>query len=108
VSEGVFESVAPCEDFKEGVPVSLRLSTGEQVCLVRVNGEVFGMVEDCPLCESPMSDGAIVEDYVIECSMHGTQFDVRDGSVVEQPGDIQLQTYEVEVRNDQVWVRPRE
>ncbi len=108
MSEGGFERVAPCGDFKEGTPVSLRLSTGEQVCLVRVNGEVFGMAEDCPLCEFPMSDGAIIEDYIIECSTHGTQFDVRDGSLVEQPGDIQLRTYEVEVRDDQVWVQPHE
>jgi 3-phenylpropionate/trans-cinnamate dioxygenase ferredoxin subunit len=108
VSAGDFEIVAPLEDFQECVPMSLQLSTGELLCLVRVNGEVFGFAEECPHGLFPMSDGAIVEDYIIECSMHGTQFDVRDGSVVEEPGDVPLQTYQVKVLDDHVWVRAQE
>ena len=108
MNEGDFERVGPINDFLEGVPVSLGLSSGEQICMVRVNGEVFGFAEDCPHGEFPMSDGAMVEDYIIECSIHGTQFDVRDGSVVEEPGEDPLQTYEVRVLNDHVWVRARD
>ena len=105
MSEGHLERVAPVGDFREGIPLSLQLSTGEQVCLVLVGGEMFGMADECSHCEFPMSDGAIVDDYIIECAMHGTQFDVRDGSVVEQPGEVPIQTFGVEVVADDVWVR---
>lgn len=105
MKEGDFERVAPLGDFREGVPVGLRLSTGNDVCLVLVGGEVFGISEECPHGEFSMSDGAMVDDHVIECSMHGTQFDVRDGSVVEQPGDTPVSTYDVKVADDYVWVR---
>ncbi len=105
MTEGDFERVAPFRDFEEGVLVSLQLSTGEQVCLVRVGGEIFGIAEECPHGEFPLSDGAIVEDYVIECAMDGTQFDVRDGSVVEGPCDVPVKAYAVEVKDDYVWVR---
>ena len=108
MNDGDFESVAPLDDFLESVPLSLQLSTGQQVCLVRVNGEVFCISEECPHGEFPMSDGAMVEDYIIECPMHGSQYDVRDGSVVDEPGEDPIQTFEVKVLDNRVWVRARE
>ncbi len=105
MSESDFERVAPLEDFCEGVPVSLQLRTGEQVCMVRVRGEIFGIAEDCPHREFPMSDGEMVDDYIIECPMHGSQFDVRDGSAVEPLDEEPIQTYEVGVIDGYVRVR---
>jgi 3-phenylpropionate/trans-cinnamate dioxygenase ferredoxin subunit len=106
VSEDGFERVAPIEDFAEGVPTALQLLSGEQVCLIRVQGDVYGIAEECTHGESPMSDGAMVDDYIIECAMHCAQFDVRDGSVLEPPAEEPIQSYEVKVADDYVWVRP--
>ncbi len=100
-----FEKVAPLEDFPEVVPASVMLSSGEALCLVRLGDEVFAIAEECPFSEFPMSDGAMVDDYVIECGLHGCQFDVRDGSVIEPPADEPIQSYEVKILEGQVWVR---
>jgi len=105
LSAGNFESAAPIEDLREGVPASLQLSTGAEVCLIRMGEEVFAIAGDCPHSEFPMSDGAMVDDYVIECGMHGCQFDVRDGSVMEPPADDPIQIYEVQIVDGCVWVR---
>ena len=106
MSEDGFERVAPLEDFAEGVPTGLQLLSGEEVCLIRVQGEVYGIAEDCTHGEFPMSDGAMVDDYIIECAMHGAQFDVRDGSVIEPPAEEPIQSYEVKVADGHVWVCP--
>ena len=105
MNEGDFEVVAPYEDFQEGVPVSLELASGEQVCLVRVGGEIYGVAEYCPHGETAMSDGAMVDDYIIECAMHCSQFDVRDGSPVEPPAEEPIDSYEVRVMDGYVQVR---
>ena len=105
VNGGDFEKVAPLEEFTEVVPASVQLSSGEEVCLVRLGEEVFAIAEECPHSEFPMSDGAMVDDYVIECGMHGCQFDIRDGSVIEPPANEPIQTYAVKIVKGEVWVR---
>ena len=52
-----------------------------------------------------MEDGEVVDDYVIECALHGAQFDVRDGRVVADPAWEPLATYEVRVEGDVVFVK---
>ena len=100
-----FEKVASLEEFPEVSPASVLLSSGAELCLVRLGDEVFAIAEECPFSEFPMSDGAMVDDYVIECGLHGCQYDVRDGSVIEPPADEPIQSYEVKIVEGQVWVR---
>ena len=102
---GNFEKVAPLEDFPEVIPASVSLSSGEEVCLIRLGDDVFAIAEECPHSEHPMSDGEMVDDFVIECGLHGCQFDVRDGSVMEPPADEPIRSYEAKVVEGQVWVR---
>ena len=105
MNDDQFEYVASIGELDEALPCCVQLSTGEQVCLVRLQNEVYGISEECPHGEFGMSDGAVVDDYVIECGMHGTQFDLRDGSVIESPASEPIQSYLVKVEGDGVWVR---
>lgn len=102
---GDFEKVAPLEDFPVVVPASVQLGSGEEVCVVRLGDEVYAIAGECPHSEFPMSDGEMVDDYVIECGMHGCQFDVRDGSVLEPPATEPIPTHDVRIVGGEVWVR---
>ncbi len=105
MNDGDFERVASVDELDEAMPCCVQLSTGEQVCLVKLSDEVYGISEECPHGEFGMSDGAVVDDYFIECGMHGTQFDLRNGSVVESPSEEPIQSYPVKIIGDEVWVR---
>lgn len=105
LNDGDLELVASMEELDEALPYCVQLSTGEQVCLVRLSNEVFGISEECPHGEFSMSDGAVVDDYVIECGMHGSQFDLRDGSVIESPAREPVHSYFVKLVGNEVWVR---
>ncbi len=105
MNEEDFEEVAPFEDFSEGVPANVQLGTGEQVCVIRIGDVAFAISEECPHGEFTMSDGAMVDDYIIECGMHGGQFDVRDGSAVELPPEERIQTYAVRIIDGVIWIR---
>jgi len=95
------------DELDEGRPVGVQLAGGEQVCVVRVGGEIFAFENQCTHAEFPMSDGEMVDDYVIECCLHGAQFDVRDGSVLEAPAEEPLPMFEVEAKDGGVWLRRR-
>jgi 3-phenylpropionate/trans-cinnamate dioxygenase ferredoxin subunit len=103
-----FDKVAVLEELPDGSPVKVTLSKGESVCLVRVGDEVFACEDCCSHAEYPLSDGEMVDDFVIECGLHGAQFDIRTGEVLEPPATDGLQMLEVKVEDDQVWVRSAE
>ena len=98
------ERVASVADVPRGGLLAVGLKSGERVCLVRVNGEVYAVEDRCTHADTPLSEGEMVEDYVIECMLHGAQFDVRDGKVVLPPAEAPLPVYEVKVENGAIYV----
>lgn len=102
-----FEKIIPLSDLPEGVPRGGALSTGEEICLVRVGDAVYAMENRCTHAEFALSDGDMVDDFVIECALHGAQFDVRTGKVLELPATDDLPCYEVKVEDGAVWVKPK-
>ncbi len=100
-----FERVALLNELDEAVPFSVDLSSDEQICLIRFNGEVYAISNNCSHADFPLSDGEMVEDYIIECGLHGAQFDVRDGSAVELPATEPVTCFDVRVEGEEVWVR---
>ncbi|NIM48873.1 MAG: Rieske 2Fe-2S domain-containing protein [Gemmatimonadales bacterium] len=105
MSEAGFEKVAAIDDVPDSMPFSVQLTSGEDICLVKVNGEIFAFEDRCTHAEFPMSDGELVDDYIIECGLHGAQFDVRTGEAVELPATEELVTYEVKLQGGDVWLR---
>jgi 3-phenylpropionate/trans-cinnamate dioxygenase ferredoxin subunit len=106
MSKDGFERVAALDDLAEGVPVNVELSKEEQICLIKFQGEVYAIADSCSHADFPMSDGEMVDDYIIECGLHGAQFDIRDGSAVELPATDPITCYDVRVESNAVWVKP--
>lgn len=99
------ERVMDLWELPAGRPVGVQLASGDDVCLVKVGEEVFAFQNRCTHADFPMSDGELVDDHVIECCLHGAQFDVRDGAVLEPPADEPLPVYDVELKDGGIWVR---
>jgi 3-phenylpropionate/trans-cinnamate dioxygenase ferredoxin subunit len=95
-------SIASLDD---GRPTTCTLSDGSVVCLVRTGDEVYAIGDRCSHADFPMSEGDMVDDHVIECPLHGAQFDVRTGGALELPATEPIPTYHVEVVEGHVWVR---
>ncbi len=108
MSDGVFEKVAAVADVPEAMPFAVQLGSGASVCLVRVGGEVYACADRCSHAEFPMSDGDMVDEYVIECGLHSAQFDIRTGEALEQPADAPLSLYDVKLEDGAIWIRVEE
>lgn len=100
-----FEQITALSDLPDRQPVGETLSSGEKIVLIRFGDEVHAIQECCSHADFPMEDGEVVDDYVVECALHGAQFDVRDGSVVADPAWEPLATYEVKVEGAVVFVK---
>ncbi len=108
MSEDGFHRIGSIDEFADDMPVAARLPDGDEVCVVKVQGEVYAFQNRCTHAEFPMSDGEMVDDFVIECGLHGAQFDVRTGKVLELPATEDLPCFETNVDPDGgVWVRKR-
>ncbi|MGI9140041.1 MAG: Rieske (2Fe-2S) protein [Gemmatimonadaceae bacterium] len=102
-----FEQVARLEDLPENVPVPVKRSTGDQICLVRTRAEVAAVANLCTHQEFEMALGDTPGDGTIECAWHGARFDVRTGAVLQGPATDPLPVYEVAIHDGMVLVGPR-
>jgi nitrite reductase/ring-hydroxylating ferredoxin subunit len=67
-----------------------------QIALYNVGGEIFATDNVCTHAYALLTDGWL-DTNVIECPLHGGQFNVCTGKAVCEPVEIDLRTYSVRV-----------
>jgi nitrite reductase/ring-hydroxylating ferredoxin subunit len=84
----------------DGLPAgtckTIDLPEGRELALYNIDGEFYATENFCPHKGARLADGILCQ-HVIECDLHGWQFDVRTGqclTVTER-----LKTYEVVVED---------
>jgi nitrite reductase/ring-hydroxylating ferredoxin subunit len=95
-------NVARLSDLTPDYPAACSVE-GHRIALYLVDGAVYATSNICTHQFALLSDG-YQEDGVIECPLHQGRFDVRTGKALCAPLTIDLATYEVDVRGDEVWV----
>jgi len=63
----------------------------------------YATSDTCTHASQSLSVGTLVGN-IIACPKHGGKFDVKTGAATAFPCVISLQTYDVEVRDDDVWI----
>ena len=77
------------------------------VCVVRSQGEVVALLDECSHAEVALSDGD-VEAGTIECWLHGSRFDLRTGKPTGLPATEAVPIYPVRIDGDDVLVAVKE
>jgi 3-phenylpropionate/trans-cinnamate dioxygenase ferredoxin component len=77
---------------------------GLEVVLVRSEGEIFALEDNCSHQDFPLSDGS-VESGQIECVFHGAKFDVRTGKATQLPAIRPVRTYPVRIEGDEIFIQ---
>jgi 3-phenylpropionate/trans-cinnamate dioxygenase ferredoxin subunit len=78
---------------------------GTAVVLVRRNGEVFALADECSHAELPLSEGELTRKG-LQCWLHGSCFDLRTGRPRGLPATEPVQTYAVSLADGAVYVDP--
>jgi 3-phenylpropionate/trans-cinnamate dioxygenase ferredoxin subunit len=73
------------------------------VCVVRSDGTVYALRDECTHQAVPLSDGEVT-DGTIECWLHGSRFDLASGRALSRPATQPVDVYPVRIEGDDVFV----
>src|SRR5215475_9880369 len=95
-------SVCATDEVPEGSVKSFEVGTNV-IAVYNVGGEYFATDNECTHGAASLAEG-MLEDDIIECSLHFGAFNVKTGEAVQAPCFTALRTYKVEVKDGQVMV----
>jgi 3-phenylpropionate/trans-cinnamate dioxygenase ferredoxin subunit len=75
---------------------------GTPIAIFDVHGELYAIDDTCTHEEFSLSDGEMVDDYTVECALHGAQFDIRSGKALCLPATLPVETYPVWVEDGEI------
>jgi len=92
--------VAATRDVKGPLCVEVE---GKKLALFKVLEKYYAIDNTCPHAGGPLCEGEM-ENGVITCPWHGSQFKVVTGEVIHGPASTPVAVYPTEVRGDEVFV----
>jgi nitrite reductase/ring-hydroxylating ferredoxin subunit len=103
-----FDTVARLDEIPDGGMKQV-VVRGDLVGLYRVGDDVYAIGDVCTHEEAHLTDGDFDPDELeVECPLHGSHFNVVDGSVRILPATKPEPAYEVKLEGDLVLVGPRQ
>lgn len=88
--------VGAIRDLQSGACARIELPDGNEIAIYNVDGEFYATDNSCPHRGAPLSEGVLC-GHVIECGLHGWQFDVRTGECLTVSETIR--TYELKIED---------
>jgi nitrite reductase/ring-hydroxylating ferredoxin subunit/uncharacterized membrane protein len=101
-SEKGLARVASADQLREGETLRAEVD-GYVMAIVRLDGSYYAFQEFCTHRYGPLSEGEFM-DHQVMCPWHRSCFDVRTGEVTAGPAKEPLKTFEVEVRDGEIYV----
>ena len=94
--------ICPTSDVAEGAVKSFEVGNNV-IAVYNLGGTFYATDNECTHGAASLADG-ILEDDIIECTLHFGAFNVKTGAAVQAQCFTALRTYKVVVENGQVMV----
>lgn len=98
-----FIFAAKLADIKAGTIKKVCFPNFGPILLANVEDKIFAVDDTCTHEDSSLALGCL-RGELVKCTLHGSWFSVVTGAPTEEPADEPLNTYEVEIRNNEIWV----
>ncbi|HEU5439678.1 MAG TPA: non-heme iron oxygenase ferredoxin subunit [Ktedonobacterales bacterium] len=85
-------------DVAEGVPLRVVVE-GTPIAIFKVHDELFAIGDTCTHEEFSLTDGEMVDEFTVECALHGARFDLRSGRALCLPAVLPTPSYPVWVED---------
>jgi len=92
----------PLDELTTGQPKRVRAGN-RCILLCRVAQTVYAVNEMCTHEDISLSLG-VLEDHYLRCPLHGSRFDIRNGKVIDEPAEIDLETHSVMVEDGWIYL----
>ena len=99
-----FKSVAKVSDFDDGQEMKSFVVDNIVVAVCKVDNEFYAFADECSHQTLPLSDGFLTDKFVT-CPFHGAEFDIKTGEALCLPAVEPIETFEVKVENDEIFVK---
>ncbi len=106
--EARWVKVADADDIEPGSCMLVAVE-GLDIDIFNIDGQFYAIGDVCTHAETSLSEGEFYEDmrgWVVECPLHGSQFDVTTGEAVSLPATGNAGKYEVKVENGEIYINP--
>ena len=100
-------TVGSAESVPEGGAIQVDVA-GTPVAIFRSGGRFYAIGDTCTHEEASLSEGELVDEFTVECPLHGAQFDIRTGRALCLPATVSEETFEVIVEDGMLKVRAPE
>ena len=74
-----------------------------RVLIALAENKIYAVDDMCTHEDASLSKGSLHGDCV-KCPLHGSRFRLSDGKALDEPAEEALNTYEVKVEGDKIWV----
>ncbi|EDL60007.1 Rieske (2Fe-2S) protein [Gimesia maris] len=98
-----FEEIASINDFGDADRLDVFLGDTPAL-LIRIQDQFLAIEDVCTHDGQPLTNGCIEEGAII-CPRHGARFDLVTGKALCMPATKPIQTFEVEVKGQKIFVR---
>ncbi len=103
-----FQAVAKATDLPEGQLAGGEFAAGGEripLVLLKRGDQVYALNGTCTHMGGPLAEGKLVGEWCVECPWHGSQFDLRDGHIVQSPAAYPQPRFETRIQNGNVEAR---
>lgn len=83
------------DELKPGIPYRV-VHEGTGILLCLVDDQVFAVHDTCTHEDISLSLGVLCE-HRLRCPLHGSQFDIRTGKVLDEPAETDLATFDISI-----------
>ena len=73
------------------------------VLLANVEGTVVAVADTCTHEDASLSDGAL-DGVFIRCPLHGSRFCLLNGKAVDDPAEIDLETFPIKIEHGRILI----
>ena len=81
-----------------------RLDIGrEPVLLANVEGTIVAVADTCTHEDASLSGGAL-DGVFVRCPLHGSRFCLLDGKAVDDPAEIDLETFSIRIEHGRILI----
>lgn len=101
-----FEKVATADEIPPGGRKSIVVDD-LPVLLLRVDNDYYAIEDVCTHDGQALTDGPL-QGKEITCPRHGARFDITTGQPLCMPATEPVETFDVEIRDGDVFVKPKD
>lgn len=78
---------------------------GRDICLIMSEDKLYALADSCTHAGCSLADAGETDGGEIECTCHGSRFDLGTGAVTTPPAAVPLERFDVRLENDRILIR---